>query len=164
MDKTSAGMIGAAILIMTVSYFVVNFENDKATDERFLCKGTSRCFSGSVEEIIDGDTLIVDGETVRMSLVNTPEKEEEGYDDAIEILEKKCSIGSKVIVDEDDKQTGRSHRRILGVIYCSDRNDRMVNLNSELLRTGSAEIIADYCEHSEFAKEEWAISYGCLNE
>ena len=124
-----------------------------------MCKGSARCFYGTLDQIVDGDTLVIDGETVRLALVNTPEKEEDDYDAAIEFLESICPIRSEVVVDEDDLQTSRSHRRIMAVVYC--QGDRVSNLNEELLDSGYAWILDDFCGRSEFASEEWARYHGC---
>jgi endonuclease YncB( thermonuclease family) len=124
-----------------------------------ICKGDARCLYGTVEQIVDGDTLRIGDETVRLALINTPEKTEYDYTDSVEFVKSICPVGSEVIVDEDDMQISRSHRRIIAVVYC--RSERMVNLNEELLDSRYAEILGDFCERSEFADEDWAILYGC---
>lgn len=127
---------------------------------KFLCKGSARCFEGVVEDVVDGDTLEVNGETVRLTLVNTPEKWEGDYEAAIDFVWDLCPIGSDVIVDEDDLQISRSHRRVIAIVYCESRG-RLKNLNEELLKAGYAELFKDFCKKSEFANEEWAKLYGC---
>jgi len=92
-------------------------------------------------------------------LINAPDKWELAYEDSKSFVEIMCPIGSDVVVDEDDLQVSRSHRRIIAVIYCGERVLR--NLNEQLLETGYAKILEDFCERSEFADEEWAKSYGC---
>jgi endonuclease YncB( thermonuclease family) len=37
------------------------------------CSGDSRCFTGMVSKVIDGDTIVVDGQSVRFALDSTPE-------------------------------------------------------------------------------------------
>jgi len=125
----------------------------------FLSAGTEpsrRRFEGTVERVIDGDTLVVAGETVRLALVNAPETYEEGYDSAAEFASGICPEGSVAAVDEDDMQAAGSHRRLVAVVTCGG-----ANLNEELLKAGHATIVEDFCASSEFANEEWAISYGC---
>lgn len=121
-----------------------------------ICKGSARCFYGTIENVTDGDTLEISGETVRLALINTPEKHKDGYEVAKNFVETICPIGSTVVVDEDDLQVSRSHRRIVAVVHCGSKN-----LNEMLLEKGYAEIIEDFCERSEFASEQWAKSYGC---
>jgi endonuclease YncB( thermonuclease family) len=40
---------------------------------QFECDGSAACFRGNVTNIVDGDTLDVNGIRIRLSLVNTPE-------------------------------------------------------------------------------------------
>ena len=37
------------------------------------CMGTAKCFAGIVTEVFDGDTLKVNGESIRFSLSSAPE-------------------------------------------------------------------------------------------
>jgi len=141
------------IVLLCAVYFL--FAPAKGVANK-LCKGVARCFEGAVDEVVDGDTLVIDGETVRLALVNTPEKETNGYNSAKEFVESVCPIGSESVVDEDDMQISRSHRRILGVVYCGSKN-----LNEHLLQRGYAHILVDFCRQSEFSSEEWAIENGC---
>lgn len=120
------------------------------------CKGSAKCFLGTLDKIVDGDTVEVDGQTVRLSLVNTPEKGSPGYDDAISFLERICPLRSNVLVDEDDMQISRSHRRVIAEVHCEG-----VNLNEALLDSGNAWILEDFCERSEFSSENWARYHGC---
>jgi len=120
------------------------------------CQGDARCISGFVTRVVDGDTINVDGQSIRFALVNTPEYGEYDYSQARSYIETICPIGSKVLVDEDDLQTKGSHGRIIGVIYCNERN-----LSEEILEVGHAEILKSICPKSEFADEPWAKKFGC---
>lgn len=120
------------------------------------CQGNARCISGFVTRIIDGDTIDVDGQSIRFVLVNTPEYGEDDYTQARNYIETICPIGTPVLVDEDDLQTKGSHGRIIGVIYCNN-----LNLSEEILEAGHAEIIPSICSKSEFADEPWAQKFGC---
>ena len=120
------------------------------------CLGDARCISGFVTRIVDGDTISVDGQSIRFALVNTPEYGEYDYSQARSYIETICPIGSKVLVDEDDLQTKGSHGRIIGVIYCNN-----LNLSEEILEVGHAEILASICPKSEFVDEPWAQKFGC---
>ena len=62
-----------------------------------------------------------------------------------------CPVGTEALVDEDDGQTEGSHGRIIGVIYCNDRN-----LNSELLDANLGHIDTEFCSKSEFSSSFWA--------
>jgi micrococcal nuclease len=111
---------------------------------------------GYVTEIIDGDTIKVGGQSIRFALVDTPEYGEYGFNEARDLIESICPVGSPVLVDEDDGQTQGSHGRMLAVIYCNG-----TNLNEAVLDEGHAVIDERFCEDSEFSSEEWANKYGC---
>ena len=120
------------------------------------CLGDARCISGYVTRIVDGDTIDVDGQSIRFALVDTPEYGEYDYSQARSYIETVCPIGTPVLVDEDDLQTEGSYGRIIGVIYCKE-----LNLNEQILEVGHAEILNSFCSKSEFADEPWAQKFGC---
>jgi hypothetical protein len=126
------------------------------TDEELECKGTKLCIVGKVKRIIDGDTLVVDTYKIRLSLTNTPEKNESGFKEAKSFTRNLCPVGSIVTVDQDDIQPTDKYKRIVGKVICSDSI-----LNAELLYYDHAEILTQYCKKSEFSSESWAKKYGC---
>ena len=103
--------------------------------------------------IVDGDTLDVGSTRIRLALVNSPEVGEPGYSEAKNFTAQTCPVGSQVLVDEDDGQTGGSYGRMIAVVYCGG-----VNLNAALLSSGNAVLVSYYCSVSEFANESWT---GC---
>ncbi|MDH3314026.1 MAG: thermonuclease family protein [Nitrosopumilus sp.] len=121
------------------------------------CSGNARCIIGKVTEIIDGDTIKVDSKSIRFALSSAPELNESGGADARKFIEGLCSVGSDVLVDEDDKQTGGSYGRIIGVIYCNK-----VNLNEELLDANLGHLSSGFCSTSEFENHSWAQKHGCM--
>ncbi len=128
----------------------------EALNEEQDCSGVARCVSGIVTKVIDGDTIEVDGHSIRFALVDTPEYGEKGYTQARNYVETICPVGSAALVDEDDLQTEGSHGRIIGVIYCNN-----LNLNEQVLSVGHAEILTSFCLKSEFAGEQWVQKFGC---
>lgn len=122
------------------------------------CQGQADCFTGTVTDIVDGDTLDVNNIRVRLSLVNTPERGDSGYSEAKGFTESKCPIGSKALVDEDDGQKEGSFDRLIGLVYCG--NERLL-LNELLLNEGHAQIFGDFCVVSEFSEEDWVQKFGC---
>ncbi len=120
------------------------------------CSGTARCITGSVTKIIDGDTIHVNGESVRFALASAPELSGYGGVESRDFIDTICPVGSDIIVDEDDGQTGESYGRIIGVIYCNG-----VNLNSELLDADLGYLEERFCDSSEFANDSWAQKHGC---
>lgn len=118
--------------------------------------GSAKCFTGTVTKVTDGDTLRVDDIPIRLTLVNTPEKGRPGYSEATNFTSSICPVGSTALVDEDDGQTRGSYGRIVAKVYCGGKM-----LNEELLHNGYAELYEEYCNVSEFTREDWAIGYGC---
>jgi endonuclease YncB( thermonuclease family) len=118
------------------------------------CSGSASCFTGIVTRVTDGDTLRVDDITVRLSLVNTPERGELGYSEATAFTAAICPAGSSALVDEDDGQTGGSYGRIVAKVYCGGKM-----LNEELILAGHAEVYNKFCEDSEFSHEDWVARY-----
>ena len=118
-------------------------------------------FSGIITEITDGDTLdfrILNGSniTIRLSLVDTPERGELGYEEASEFAATVCPVGSDAIFVQDSWQIVDKYDRSLGLVYCND-----MMLNEMLLSSGHSEIFEIYCDESEFGTQDWAIKYGC---
>jgi micrococcal nuclease len=138
--------------------FEESFEEpmDVSADPTQKCSGTARCITGTVTKIVDGDTIHVDGVSVRFALSSAPELKGFGGIDSRGFIDTICPVGSDVIVDEDDSQTEGSFGRIIGVVYCNG-----VNLNSELLDAGLGYLADQFCDSSEFANDSWAIKHGC---
>ena len=119
------------------------------------CFGDALCSSGKVTEIIDGDTVKVDGKSIRLALVDAPELKYDGGQ-AKQFVEQVCPVGSQVIVDQDDDQLEDKYGRMLGVVYCNG-----VNLNQEILDSGIGDLYEAFCDQSEFATHTWATKHGC---
>lgn len=120
------------------------------------CHGQTMCVVGEVIKVVDGDTIYVNTYKVRLSLTNTPEKGEPNYSEATKFTKSLCIKGSTAIVDQDDGQPFDRYKRLVGKVYCSDKN-----VNSELLENGLAKLSKKYCKTSEFASEPWATRFGC---
>ena len=104
--------------------------------------------SGKVIHIVDGDTLDVVGlGRVRLVGVNTPEKDQEGYQEALDFLETTC-LGRTATVDIDDECPEDAYGRILGVVFVDD-----TNVNAQLLILGHAQVL--YLPPSEFDPWIW---------
>jgi len=120
------------------------------------CSGSARCISGTVTRVVDGDTIHVDGQSIRFSLASTPELNEYGGKEARDHIEQICPVGSKVLVDEDDGQTEGSYGRIVAVIYCNG-----LNLNDQVIENGFGYLSSSFCYKSEFSTHAWAKKHGC---
>lgn len=126
------------------------------SEKSVSCTGTKLCITGKVRAVIDGDTLLVDKHKIRLSLVNTPEKNQTGFAEAKAFTAKTCPKNSLATFDQDDKQPVDKYKRKVGKVLCSGKN-----LNEELLNNGHAVILTQYCPKSEFATESWAKKFGC---
>jgi micrococcal nuclease len=110
-------------------YFDESFEESfvESQESSQDCSGTARCITGFVTKIVDGDTIHVDGVSVRFALSFAPELQGFGGTDSRDFIDTICPVGSDVIVDEDDSQTEGSYGRIIGVVYCNGLNQIMCN-------------------------------------
>ena len=120
------------------------------------CIGTALCITEKVTRIIDGDTISIKKQTIRLSLVNSPEKNQTGFSEATSFTKKLCPVGSTITIDQDDKQPYDKYKRLVGKVFCGDKV-----LNSELLYNKHAIILKKYCSTSEFSGEVWAKKFGC---
>ena len=113
-------------------------------------------YDGQITRVIDGDTLLIDQTTIRLSLVNSPERDERGYQEAKDFASTVCPVGANAEFYEDSWQPVDKYGRSVGLVYCND-----MMLNELLLTNGHAEISTYYCDRSEFGSEGWARAYGC---
>ena len=120
------------------------------------CIGTALCITDKVTRIIDGDTISIKKKIIRLSLVNSPEKNHTGFSEAKSFTSTLCPVGSIITIDQDDKQPYDKYKRLVGKVFCGDKV-----LNSELLYSNHASILKKYCSTSEFSEEVWAKKYGC---
>ena len=117
------------------------------------CSGNAECFTGKVTGIVDGDTISVDGKSIRFALASTPEINTPMGVAAKQFILQTCPLGSQVTVDEDDGQTQGSYGRMIGVVYCNG-----VNLNQAVIEQGYGHLSFVNCEDSEYAGKTWS---GC---
>ena len=131
-------------------------EQTTPVDTTQSCSGSARCISGTVTRIVDGDTIHVDGQSIRFALASTPELNEYSGKEARDHIVQICPVGSKVLVDEDDGQTEGSYGRIIAVIYCNG-----LNLNDQVIENGYGYLSSGFCYKSEFSTHSWAKKHGC---
>ncbi|MGI0022229.1 MAG: thermonuclease family protein [Nitrososphaeraceae archaeon] len=156
-DKYSLRLLVSNSTVQKMLDFVFKISENQITDiGDFSCSGSATCFQGTINRIIDGDTLEIDGTTIRLALTSTPELGTEIGNKAKEFLTINCPVGSKAVVDEDDLQTNGSYGRMLAKVYC----ERGM-LNAALLDNNLAVIDKRFCSTSEFSGEDWAKKYGC---
>jgi endonuclease YncB( thermonuclease family) len=114
-----------------------------------FCKGSARCFEGVIDRVVDGDTIVVNNESIRLAMINAPEYGEYGYEQALNLTSKYCKAGSTAIVDEDDLQN-ESYGRIVAKVYCD-----YYNVNMLISVSDYASVDSYYCNRSEFSSEGW---------
>ncbi|WP_458720006.1 thermonuclease family protein [Candidatus Nitrosocosmicus sp. R] len=149
------------IFIFLVFLGTITFSNQvwATSPNSDLVTTSSSNFSGTVTKVIDGDTLDVtttEGETitVRLALIDAPETDESGFDEAKNFMTEKC-LDKNSEVDPDNNQ-GLTYGRTVAVVYCDG-----VNVNEAILDSGFADVYQDFCDVSEFADSNWAQEHGC---
>ena len=120
------------------------------------CTGSAMCLKGKITNIVDGDTLDVGDNRIRLALTSTPEIDTMEGIEAKKFVEHTCPIGSDVLVDEDDGQIEGSYGRIIGKVFCQG-----IMLNEKILDAGYGEISTVHCIESEFQDDDWARKFGC---
>ncbi|NOJ29453.1 MAG: nuclease [Nitrososphaeraceae archaeon] len=109
---------------------------------------------GIVNHVVDGDTLDINDIRIRLALIDTPERGQEGYMESKEFVKNLC-LNKKGEVDIDDGQRrGDRYGREIGVVYCDG-----INLNNALVENNLTQIYKEYCDISEFSDEKWAKPY-----
>lgn len=104
------------VLLCAGNYFLLY--NEQAEREKVI-----------VARAIDGDTVVLnDGRTIRLVNINTPERNERGYDEAKEFLQ---TLENKTVFLEN--RGVEKYGRGLGVLYVDNEN-----INLELVRRGLA--------------------------
>ena len=149
-------VIGVVIIILIIIVFFYTLYNSNYTNDQKGQENINIEFEGIVNYVIDGDTLDINDNRIRLSLINTPERGQEGYMEAKDFVKNLC-LNKKGQVDIDDGQRrGDRYGREVGVVYCDG-----INLNKALMENNLAVIYSKYCEISEFSYEEWTKPY-CL--
>jgi micrococcal nuclease len=141
-----------SVLIITIVSVYVLYNSNHANDQQKEQENIE--FEGVVNYVVDGDTLDINDNRIRLSLVNTPERGQKGYMEAKDFVKDLC-LNKKGEVDIDDGQRrGDRYGRDIGVVYCDG-----INLNAALMENNLARIYTEYCDISEFSNEEWAKPY-----
>jgi micrococcal nuclease len=147
-------VISVLIIIITIISFYVLDDSNYTNDKQKGQENVNIEFEGIVNYVVYGDTLDINDNRIRLSLINTPERGQEGYIEAKDFVKNLC-LNKKGEVDIDDGQRrGDRYKREVGVVYCDG-----INLNKALMENNLAVIYSRYCEISEFSNEEWAKPY-----
>jgi micrococcal nuclease len=105
---------------------------------------------GIVERVIDGDTLVINGNNTRLLGINTPEKGEKYYNEAKNFLSNLTlnkTVKLEYIGDKYDK-----YKRKLAYIIIGDKN-----INIEIVKNGFANLyIYDKDKYTSDLKRAWS--------
>ncbi len=86
--------------------------------------------------IIDGDTIDTESERIRLADINTPERGEQGYDEARSFLAN-LLLNRSIYVDLDEEDR---YGRAVGVVYLTYNQTHLSNINYLLVLEGYAEM------------------------
>lgn len=142
--------IVVSVLIIIISFYTLynsNYIKDQKEQENIE-------FEGIVNYVVDGDTLDINDNRIRLSLVNTPERGQEGYMEAKKLVQNLCLNKNGEVDIDDGQRRGDRYGREVGIVYCDG-----ININKALVENNLAVIYSRYCEISEFSNEEWAKPY-----
>ena len=115
---------------------------------------------GRITKIVDGDTLHFDGVKYRLSLIDTPERGEDGFREATNALKELCPLGSLAYMDEDSITPFDKYGRHLGTVWC-EGNGYLEDAGTWLHWNGHLEkFYTGYCGTTEAATLEWAQTTG----
>ena len=125
--------------------------------------GPPNTVTGTVTKVVDGDTIDVDNTRIRLTLVNTPERGESGYGEAVAFTKQHCPVGTTAVYDPDERQTSGSYGRTIAKVWCYGHDRAMpgASINAMLVERGHAEILTRFCHTSEFSGQQWAQDNGC---
>ncbi|HJT83611.1 MAG TPA: hypothetical protein VJ697_03925, partial [Nitrososphaeraceae archaeon] len=93
-------LIGIVILII-ITLVLYARDNSRSTNQNKIDDDIE--VEGIVTHIVDGDTLDINDNRIRLSLVNTPERGQKGYMEAKKFVQDIC-LNKKAQIDIDDGQ------------------------------------------------------------
>ncbi len=128
MDKQKIKDISVLIILILV-LFIINYSFLDRSLQNFL----SDYELVVIERIVDGDTLIANGTSVRLLGINSPERGERYYGEAKQFLENLTLNKTARLEFTREKQD--RYQRTLAYVYISG-----VNINLELVKGGFANI------------------------
>ena len=112
------------LILITVNYYWM---------DSFIVKTFNESESGIVTRIVDGDTVIIGNQSVRLLGINTPERGEKYYSEAKNYTE--AILFNKNVTLEFGKERYDLYKRELAYIYL---NDELFNI--QLIEKGYANV------------------------
>ena len=113
------------LVFLILLFFTINYNFLDKQLENFLTDYET----GIVERVIDGDTIVINGSSVRLLGINTPERGERFYDEAKEFLEE--LVLNKTIKLKFGKERHDKYKRTLAYIFLNEKN-----INLKLIEEG----------------------------
>ena len=141
---------------VVVGIIIISAISGKDSGTSLACTGTGDCFTGTITRVVDGDTLDVGNQRIRLVLIDAPENNQPGFDEATNVVKRICRMGEEAVVDQDGMQMYDNYDRMVAKVSCDGKL-----VNEELLKSGHATIMEFFCDKSEFSGEDWVQNYGC---
>ncbi len=113
------------LLVLVLAFIVLNYNSF----DSWVVKNLETLEPVEVERVIDGDTVVINGESVRMLGLNTPERGEKYYKEAKEYTSS-LVMNRTVLIERRGKDR---YNRELGYLFYGDEN-----LNAKIVEKGYA--------------------------
>jgi endonuclease YncB( thermonuclease family) len=147
MNNKNLVLIILLLIVIFNFVFIINYFNPYLIGEMkedLEIKGNKKVEVGFVSKVIDGDTVIINGESVRLLGMDTDERGEECYNEAKERLEE--LVLDKEVNLESGVKDKDHYKRLLRWIFVNDEN-----INLLLVEEGLA--IARFYEDVKYKTE-----------
>jgi len=108
------------LIVLLTLLFLINYSKINS----FVVKFVHEKEQGIVERVVDGDTIIVDGKSIRMLGINTPERGEKYYSEAKEFLEG-LILNEKIELEKVEEDEDKYHRK-LRYIFLNKNNINLI--------------------------------------
>jgi len=133
------------LMFLLLALFIIDYQFLDDALEKFV----KDYEYGLVERVIDGDTIVIANESVRLLGINTPERGEKYYLEAKQFLEN--NILNKTVKIEYGSKKYDLYQRKLAYIFLRDKN-----INVEIVKMGFANLyILDSHEYDFELKNGW---------
>lgn len=142
-------LLGIMILIVLSSCIFLGFKFKNKITGRIV--GNKNFEKGFVSKVIDGDTVVINGESIRLLGIDADERGYECYNQAKKRLEE--LVLNKEILMESDERDKDIYERYLRYLFVEIKNgkEEMININLKLVEEGFA--IARFYENKKYKKE-----------
>ena len=134
--------------VITVSNDMIQKSESESHEEQIIW--------GTVTKNIDGNTIEISGERIRLPFVNVKDSGNKDTDHAA-YARQLCPIGSAAGYDIDDDKPVGKYGRTIAMVYCEDQTK---SLDQLMVESGLGQISSYWCEKSEFRTLDWVN--GCL--